>query len=47
MILIEIQLIDEDPFVDDLLGTQKFKLSDLCIGNIVEETFKFDDDQVL
>ena len=37
--------MDEDPFVDDLLGTQEFKLSDLPIGK-KKETFKFDN-QVL
>ena len=39
--------MDEDPVVDDLLGTKTFELSDLHIGTKVNKTFKFGNDQVL
>lgn len=42
---LEIQLVDEDPLVDDLLGTKTFKLRGLTIGTKVKETFKFGRDQ--
>ena len=34
--------MDEDPAVDDSLGTKEFKLSNLPIGIKVNQTFKFD-----
>ena len=39
--------MDEDPVLDDLLGTKKFQLSGLSIDTKVQKTFKFDNDQVL
>ena len=47
VIFIGIQLMDEDPVADDLLGTKTFELSDLHIGTKVNKTFKFGNDQVL